>query len=104
MRELNQSGLTIKITKWNDDGTHDYSFLTSGKSGDSGLTTNSGYLYKQVKEVAEPEGFQLSRAKVFSSMDKSVDINVFSFENPDASQAPPSLDDTANIRAYMMRN
>ena len=51
MRELNQSGLTIKITKSNDDGTHDYSFLTSGESGDSGLTTNSGFLYKQVKEV-----------------------------------------------------
>ena len=81
MRELNQSGLTIKITKSNDDGTHDYSFLTSGESGDSSSRVNSGFLYKQIKEVVEPNGFQLSRVKVFSSMDKSVDINVFSFEN-----------------------
>ena len=38
---------------------------------------------------------------MFSFHGQSVDINVFSFENPDANQAPPSSDDTANIRAYI---
>lgn len=101
IRELNQSGLTIKIDNMSKDGSHESSFLTSGEMSDSVPTANTGALYRQIKEVVEPDGFQLRRVKVFSSMDKGVDINVFSFEHPNTIQAMPTDEDTSNIRAYI---
>ena len=103
IRELNQSGLTIKIDRKNPDGSFDYSFLTSGDiDGESiGATGATGALYRQVSEVDAPEGFQLRRVKVFSSMDKEIDINVFSFEDPAKVQAAPNKDDTAKIQEYI---
>ena len=102
IRELNQSGLTINLNHKNEDGSFDYSFLTSGEIGDSANPLpKKGTLYNQVSKVVAPDGYQLRRVKVFSSMDKSVDINVFSFEHPTTIQAPPTADDTAKIRAYI---
>jgi glutamate dehydrogenase len=95
MRQLNQSGLTIKIDTMHDNGSFEASFLSKHDE-----SSNVGFLYKQVGELESMPGLELSRVKVFSSTDRSVDINVFTFEKPNF-RGVPSDQDTAGIREYI---
>ena len=100
MRQLNQTGLTIRIESQNNDGSHEISFLSQHDED----STAVGYLYRQIAEVKAKPGLQLSRVKVFSSVDRRVDVNVFTFEKPNTKKGNagvPSNQDTESIREYI---
>ena len=99
MRQLNQTGLTIRLESQNADGSNETSFLSSHDED----STAVGALYKQIGDLQTKPGLQLSRVKVFSSLDRKVDVNVFTFDEATkiAETAVPSDKDTAAIREYI---
>lgn len=73
IRDLKQSNLTFKIESKSDDGlSTDITYISS--------TTSPGLLHSQIKSLVVPKDQRLSRVKVYSSLDGSIALNVFSFE------------------------
>lgn len=79
-RELGQSDLTIKMNHVADTGRVNVTYLSvHGSEG----SDNIGGLHSQIKSLEAPEGFKLSRVKVFSSQDRSISLNIFCFDPSD---------------------
>ena len=52
------------------------------------LGTKPGLLHSQIKNLSVPEGFSLSRVKVFSSMDDELSLNVFTLKEVQVAYLP----------------
>ena len=79
-RELGQSDLTIKMNHKADSGRLNVSYVSVH---DSDGSDKVGGLHSQIKDLEAPDGYKLSRVKVFSSKDRSISLNVFCFDPSD---------------------
>ena len=79
-RELGQSDLTIKMNHKADSGRLNVTYLSVH---DTDGSAKVGGLHSQIKDLEAPDGYKLSRVKVFSSKDRSISLNVFCFDPSD---------------------
>eukprot|EP00605_Chrysophyceae_sp_TOSAG23-4_P000106 GSChrysophyteH1.ASY1.ANO1.116.1 assembled CDS len=76
------SQLTVKISHETDAENKEVTFLSVGEPKENGKapTNGVGSLASQLASLDSPEGMHLNRVKVFSSEDRSIGINIFTFK------------------------
>lgn len=74
VKELSNSNLALRIANVEKStNLHHVTYINSG--------AETGMLYNQIKNLVAPNGTELAHVHVFSSVDQSMALNVFSFEN-----------------------
>ncbi|KAJ1432942.1 hypothetical protein B484DRAFT_394719 [Ochromonadaceae sp. CCMP2298] len=93
LKELTNSDLSLRMeADTPETNTHHVTFITSG--------TQSGLLHSQIKKLVVPAGQSLSNVNVFSSLDDSLALNVFSFQGKGAKSSTTRAD-AARIFDYL---
>mmetsp|Transcript_19339 Transcript_19339/g.32807 ORF Transcript_19339/g.32807 Transcript_19339/m.32807 type:complete len:724 (+) Transcript_19339:132-2303(+) len=74
VKELTSGELSLRMTMEEEDtGMHHVTYITSG--------TGTGMLHRQIQTLVIPKGLELTNVNVFSSLDGTLALNVFSFHN-----------------------
>lgn len=90
IKELSSSNMALRIANVEKaTNLHHVTYINSG--------TETGILYNQIKNLVAPTGTELAHVHVFSSVDKSLALNVFSFENKEAAQRADTKADAKNL-------
>eukprot|EP01038_Epipyxis_sp_PR26KG_P010640 gene10640-14290_t len=92
LRDLMQSDLSLKIENKELDGALEVTFINS--------QTKTGLLHAQLKTLVVPDGYELSKVNVFSSLDEAVALNIFSFENTQRVNVTATPEDSVHILDY----
>mmetsp|Transcript_27165 Transcript_27165/g.55373 ORF Transcript_27165/g.55373 Transcript_27165/m.55373 type:complete len:1060 (-) Transcript_27165:115-3294(-) len=93
IKELSSEDTSLRMATRDADGTSHITCINSG--------TASGLLHSQIKTLEAPEGMGLSNVNVFSSLDSSMALNVFSFAHaPSASAGRATAEDAKRIFEY----
>jgi glutamate dehydrogenase len=102
LRDLMQADLSLKI-----ETKHEDSFQLTYISSHA----KSGLLASQIKDLAVPAGYELSRVNVFTSLDNEVALNIFFFnstskavEHADKGQASDFVNFVADVKAGKYAN
>jgi hypothetical protein len=93
IRDLGQSDLVLKIETKRDGGMSDTTYIQSG--------TGKGLLHAQINGLKVPDGCSLSRVQVFSSLDGTLALNIFSFEGCQSTSLRSQKATTADAGAVM---
>ena len=95
LREFKNSGLTLRIPTQLENGGLDMTIITSDNK--------KGLLYDQVKSLVVPPNSELSKVKVFTSLDGEMSLNTFTFlpSKPNTQEASATRDDAAQIFEYI---
>ncbi len=81
--------MVLKIEAKNEDGSSEITFISNNS------TNSSNALFEQIKSLAVPADSTLSRVKVFNSADNAVALNIFTFQNNQATKASATKEDLA---------
>jgi hypothetical protein len=73
IRDLQQLNLSLQLESKGEEGSSEVTFINT--------QTQTGNLYSQIKNLSVPEGSNLARVRVYSSLDNSLALNVFSFDS-----------------------
>jgi hypothetical protein len=85
LKELTNSDLSLRMTcEDKETNAHHATYITSG--------THTGLLHSQIKDLVVPHGLSLSNVNVFSSLDDTMALNVFTFQGGDAKQVTSKAD------------
>lgn len=94
IRDLKQSDLLLKIESKEADGSTEITYISSA--------TAKGLLHSQIKNLVVPADSRLTRVKVFSSLDNSLSLNVFSFVSSKVgANRVATMDNAAVVMEYI---
>eukprot|EP00596_Hydrurales_sp_CCMP1899_P000433 CAMPEP_0119043108 /NCGR_PEP_ID=MMETSP1177-20130426/17647_1 /TAXON_ID=2985 /ORGANISM="Ochromonas sp, Strain CCMP1899" /LENGTH=989 /DNA_ID=CAMNT_0007010475 /DNA_START=132 /DNA_END=3098 /DNA_ORIENTATION=- len=93
IRDLQQLNLSLKLESKGEEGSSEVTFINS--------QTKTGNLYSQIKNLSVPEGSNLARVRVYSALDNSLALNVFSFESSTKGKQVATLEDAEPILEYI---
>lgn len=96
------------ITALRDVMQHDDLSLKIETKDESGLKityinsqTKTGLLHAQIKNLVVPEGYELAKVNVFSSLDGTMALNIFSFENARRPNKHATLENAGDLLKYI---
>lgn len=94
IKELTSSDMSLRMaTADKNKSTQHITYINSG--------TSTGMLAAQIKGLVNPAGQQLTHVHVFSSLDNSLALNVFSFSDRDGVSKAASKADAKHIFEYV---
>lgn len=93
IKELTSADMSLRMatTDKNSSAQH-ITYITSG--------TSTGALHSQIKNLVNPAGKELTHVHVFSSLDNSLALNVFSFNDKDGVAKIATRADAKHIYEY----
>lgn len=93
LKQLKQSDLSLKIDTKHDDGSYEISFIFNDSA--------PGALYRQINSLQIPDDCSLSNVKVFSAIDGSLNLNIFSFESVKGDHICATKENASKIFDYV---
>ena len=94
LRELGQTDLNLKMeTKLDDHGSMDLTYINTG--------AQLGLLHSQITHIKVPPKAVLARVKVFSALDNSLALNIFSFESLESRLQCANESDAERLMQYV---
>lgn len=90
IKELSSSHMALRLSNVEHaTKLHHVTYINSG--------AETGVLYNQIKNLVAPAGTELAHVHVFSSVDKSLALNVFSFEAKEGAHSTPTKVEAKNL-------
>lgn len=93
IRDLKQADLSLKIESKGDNDSLQITYINS--------QTKKGLLHSQINSLKVPDGYELTRVNVFSSLDGELALNMFSFESKAYNKSIATKDHASKILNYI---
>lgn len=93
LRDLKQSDLSLKIVTKGENGLTEITYINT--------SSKKELLFSQIESLVVPENSSLYRVKVFTSLDGSLSLNVFSFQDINSVKGKVNEQDVEHITGYI---
>lgn len=93
LRDLMQSDLSLNIKTKLDDDSLQITYINSN--------LKPGLLHDQIKNLVVPQGYELTKVNVFSSLDNTLALNIFSFSSTSKKVASATREDGEHLIKFI---